>query len=75
LNCDTPTILTNFGLRQVDMFNRSPNFLSVCSKCCRSFRDDSVKDVGAWIVASLDEDVRPEFEMVWGRRVKLEPKA
>src|ERR1019366_2807089 len=34
LNCDQPTIMTNFGLRPVGMFNRSPNFVSVCSKCC-----------------------------------------
>ena len=26
LNCNHPTILVNFGLRQVGMFNRSPNF-------------------------------------------------
>lgn len=67
-NCDTPTILTNFGLRQVGMFNRSANFVSVCSNCCRSFRDDSVKDVAEWIAANLDGEVQPAFEVVWGRR-------
>jgi hypothetical protein len=75
LNCDQPTILTNFGLRPVGIFNRCPNFVSVCSKCRRSFRDESVKDVAAWIEGSLDPDVWPGYEMVWGRRVKLEPKA
>jgi len=64
-----PTLLVNFGLRQVGMFNRSPNFLSVCSKCCRSFKDESVKDVGQWIEGNLDAEVRPDAEMVWGRRV------
>jgi len=70
LNCDTPTILTNFGLRPVGMFNRSPNFVSVCSKCCRSFVDDSVKEVGSWIVEYLDVEVRPDAEIIWGNRVK-----
>ena len=70
LNCDVPTILTNFGLRPVGMLNRSPNFVSVCSKCYRSFTDESVKDVGAWIVKNLDVEVRPDAEMIWGRRVK-----
>ena len=70
LNCDTPTILTNFGHRQVGMFNRSPNFVSVCSTCCRSFRDESVKDVGEWMAANLDADMQPRFEIVWDRRVE-----
>ncbi len=70
LNCDQPTIMTNFGLRSVGMFNRSPDFVHVCSKCCRSFTDESVKDVGAWIVRNLDVEVRPDAEMIWGRRVK-----
>lgn len=70
LNCDGPTILTNFGLRQVGMFNRSPNFVHVCGACFRSFKDESVKDVGAWIVENMDAEVRPDAEMMWGRRVK-----
>lgn len=69
-NCDTPTILTNFGLRPVGMFNRSPNFVHVCGACRRSFRDESVKDVEAWIVENLNAEVRPGYEMVWGRRKK-----
>jgi len=75
LNCNTPTILVNFGLRPVGMFNRSPHFVSACPKCCRSFRDDSITDVRAWIVASLDAEVRPVAEMVWGRRVNWEGKS
>jgi len=70
LNCDTPTLLVNFGLRQVGIFNRCPNFLSVCGTCRRSFRDESVVDVGAWIVAHLDAEVRPDAEIIWGRQVK-----
>jgi hypothetical protein len=62
-------------MRQVGMFNRSPNFVHVCGACCRSFRDESVKDVRTWIVAKLDAEVRPGFETVWGRRVKWEAKA
>ena len=68
-NCDTPTILTNFGNPWIGMFNRSPRFVHVCRQCRRSFRDESVKDVGGWIVSNLDEGVRPDSEMVWDRRV------
>lgn len=75
LNCDEPTLLVNFGHRQVGMFNRSPNFVSVCGACHRSFMDDSIKDVRAWIVANLDVEVRPDFEMVWGRRTMREATA
>ena len=70
LNCDGPTILTNFGLRPVSMFNRSPNFVSVCGACRRSFRDEGVKDVTIWLTTNLDAEVRPDAEMVWGRRAK-----
>lgn len=68
LNCDTPTILTNFGLHQVGMFNRCPNFVSVCSKCRRSFKDESAKDMAEWMAANLDGEVLPGYEMVWDRR-------
>jgi hypothetical protein len=69
-NCDTPTLLTNFGQPWTSMLNRTLRFVHVCRTCRRSFMDDGVKDVGQWIVANLDVDVQPEFEMVWGRRVK-----
>ena len=62
----------NFGLRQVGMFNRNSFFDSVCLNCRRLFREDSAKDVHAWMLANLDVEVRPEYEMVWGKRVKLE---
>lgn len=74
-NCDTPTILTNFGLRQVGMLSRSPNFIRVCGACRRSYRDESVKDVGAWIVKNLDAEVRPGYEMVWDKRVTWEGRS
>lgn len=70
LNCDGETVLVNFGLRPVGMFKRSANFVSVCGQCRRSSVDDSVKDVRSWIVANLDVEVRPDFEMVWGKRVE-----
>ena len=72
LNCDGETILTNFGLRQVGFFNRSPVFVSICGECHRRFRDDSISNVRAWILANLDEAVRPDFELMWGKRVKRE---
>jgi hypothetical protein len=74
-NCDQPTILVNFGLRPVGMFNRKPSFVHVCGECCRSFRDESIRDVAGWMKANLDAEARPDFEMVWNRRVKLEPNA
>jgi len=72
LNCDTPVILTNFGQPWTGMFNRTPRFVHVCSKCQRSFRDESVNDVSQWVVANLDAELRPDYEMVWDRRVTKE---
>lgn len=72
-NCSERTFLTNFGLRQVGMFNRAGFVEYVCGTCRRSFRDETV-DVKAWIMANLDAEVWPEAEMVWGRRVKWEAK-
>lgn len=67
-NCSGPTLLVNFGLRQVGVFNRSGFLEHVCGACRRSFRDETV-DVKAWMAANLDAEVWPEAEMVWGRRV------
>jgi len=67
LNCDGPTILTNFGWPSCGMFNRCPKFLHACQKCRRSF-----KDVQNWMRTNLDADVQPEFIMRWGNRVKVE---
>ena len=72
LNCSGETLLVNFGLRQVGMFNRASCFENVCGTCRRSYRDDSVNDVPGWIVTNLDEDVRPDAKMMWGKRLKLE---
>jgi hypothetical protein len=73
LNCDQPTILANFGFPWTGMFNRTPMIVHVCGACRRSFVDDSVKDVGGWIVANLDAEVVPSFIMMWDKRVKWEP--
>ena len=73
-NCSGPTLLVNFGLRQVGLFNRASCFEYVCGTCRRSFRD-SVEDVPGWIVANLDEDVLPDAELVWGKRVKREARS
>ena len=72
LNCDQPTILVNLGFPWCGMFNRRPNFVHACGACRRSFRDESVKDVGRWMVANLDAEVLPDFDMLWDRRVKWE---
>lgn len=70
LNCDTPTLLVNFGLPWTGMLSRTPRFEHVCGKCLRVFRDETV-DVKAWMAASLDGDVQPGFEMVWEKRVEI----
>ncbi len=70
LNCDQPTVLTNFGVPWTGLFNRTPRFLHVCGTCRRSFRDESVNDVGGWMAANLDAEARPDAEMVWDRRVR-----
>ena len=44
----------------------------ILERCFRSFRDDTVKDVRAWIVANLDADVKPGFEMSWTKRATWE---
>lgn len=72
LNCDGATILTNFGNPWVGMFNRSPSFIYICGTCCRSFRDESVRDVANWMATNLDAEVMPGFVMMWDRRVTLD---
>lgn len=68
LNCSGETLLVNFGLRQVGMFNRSGFITHVCGTCHLSFRDESV-DVNEWMAVNLDAEVWPEAELVWGRRI------
>ena len=65
------TILTNFGLRQVGVFNRCGFVEYVCGECHRSFRDETV-DMKAWMAANLDVDVLPGLEMVWGKKEPLQ---
>lgn len=67
LNCSGETILVNFGYRQVGLFNRSPNVVSVCPQCRRSFVDDSIKHVAGWIAANLETDFCAVGEVAWGR--------
>lgn len=68
LNCSGKTLLVNFGLRQVGMFNRCGFVEHVCGECRRSFRD-SVEDEGGWMAVNLDAEVWPSDELIWGRRV------
>lgn len=71
LNCDKPTILVNFGYRQVGLFNRSPKFVSICPQCQRSFVDESITDVVGWMAGNLKTEFCPVGEVVWGKRVEL----
>lgn len=70
LNCSGETILVNFGYRQVGVFNSSPNFVSVCPNCRRSFVDESIEDVAGWMTANLKTDFCSVGELVWGKRVE-----
>ncbi len=73
LNCDQPTLLTNFGSPWCGMFNRRPLFVHACGRCRRMFEDKSVRDVARWMVANLDTEVWPVYDMVWGNTVQWKP--
>jgi hypothetical protein len=73
LNCDQPTLLTNFGFPWSGMFNRRPLFIHVCGRCRRLFEDSSVRDVPRWVVANLNPEVWPNFDMMWDRTREWEP--
>ena len=72
-NCSGEALLVNFGLRQAGVFNRAGFIEYVCGACRRSYRD-SVDDVGGWMAANLDAEVWPGYEMMWGKKVRLEGK-
>ena len=73
LNCDQPTLLTNFGFPWSGMLNRRLLFIHTCGKCRRLFEDRSVGDVGKWIVKNLEAEVWPDYDMVWDRTRTWEP--
>lgn len=68
LNCSGETLLMNFGLRQVGMFNRVGFVEHVCGACRRSFKYEA-GDVKAWMAANLDAEGWPSDELIWGRRI------
>ncbi len=76
LNCDQPCLLTNFGYPWTGFLSRSSRFIHVCGACRRSFRDESFRDVGKWMVENLDAEVLPDFDLFWHhRRAKWKGKA
>ena len=72
-DCDRPTVLANFGYRRSGMLGREPRFVHVCGPCRRSSRDHSIRDVPGWMLANLDEEVLPDYMMIWNRRELLKP--
>jgi hypothetical protein len=68
-NCDQPSILTNFGMPWIGLFQRKRIVEHVCLKCRRVF-EDSVSDFEQWMAANLDAEVLPQFVMQWNQRVK-----
>jgi hypothetical protein len=75
LNCDKPTVMVHFGYPQCSMFNRTSKFLHVCQGCRRVFEDRSIRDVPRWMVANLDADVLPDYDIFWGQASKWKPPA
>ena len=75
LNCDQPTIMTNFGLPQCSMLNRETRFIHVCRNCRRLFEDNSIDrwKVGQWMVTNLDAEVWPDFDILLGNVSKWKP--
>jgi hypothetical protein len=73
LNCDQPTLLTNFGFPWSGMFNRTPLFIHGCERCRRLFEDRSITDVPRWMVVNLDAKAWPDYDLIWGRPQKWEP--
>ena len=73
LNCDTPTILTNFGLPQYGLFNHEAWFIYTCRQCHRRFRDHSIDrlDVERWLVSNLDAEVLPDYSVWCGQSVQV----
>lgn len=69
LNCDEPTILTNFGQPWIGMLNRKQIVEHTCLKCQRSF-ENRIPDVEQWMTANLDAEVLPDCIMMWNHRVK-----
>jgi hypothetical protein len=68
-NCNRPSILTNFGMPWIGMFQRKRIVEHTCFRCRRSF-EDSVPDAEQWMLANLDADALPQFVMQWNQRVK-----
>jgi hypothetical protein len=73
LNCDLPTLLTNFGFPWTGMLIRTPLFLYTCGNCRRLFEDRSIGDVGKWIVQNLEAEVWPDYDMVWNQTREWKP--
>lgn len=62
-NCDTTTVLTNFGKVRCGFLSTAPSFYHTCLKCHRSFKDETVEDVKGWMAANLDSKFMPDYEM------------
>ena len=64
MNCDTPTILTNFGHLRCRVVSRDIRFLHVCGKCRRALQDSSM-DCQAraddWLERNLQAEFWPDF--------------
>jgi hypothetical protein len=73
LNCDQPTTLVNFGFPWSGMFSRRTLFVYGCGRCRRLFEDNTVRDVPRWVVANLDAEVWPVYDMMWGNTVRWKP--
>lgn len=71
LNCFVESILGNHSCFHEGLFNRSPNFVSVCPHCRRSLVNQSITNVAGGMAANLKTDFCPVGEVFWGKRVAI----
>lgn len=65
LNCDQPTLLTNFGQCHLNSYSYYASEIEVCGKCRKQFCREPV------IAQKLDADWRPKYRLIMGKRVAI----
>jgi hypothetical protein len=73
LNCDTPTVLLQFGRRPVGMTNRVSFLTFGCFECRRTHTVQPSGTIERWLAMNLDAENQPTHQLVWGKPVPLIP--
>jgi hypothetical protein len=71
LNCDTPTVLLQFGKRPVGMVNRVSFITFGCFECRRTHTVQPSGTIERWLAMNLDAKNQPSHQLVWGKPVPL----